>query len=76
MTRPNGTGALTVASHGWVAPGLGQPDQGSANRIHPNVMPAAHPAGRHDQPQDHTGLPAARGGAGLQILGASEMRQN
>ena len=39
MTRPNGTGALTVASHGWVAPGLGQPDQGSANRIHPNVTP-------------------------------------
>jgi len=22
MTRPNGTGALTVAGDGWVAPGL------------------------------------------------------
>jgi hypothetical protein len=76
MTRPDGTGLSPMASDGWVAPGLAQPDQGSANRIHPNVMPAVHPAGRHDRPQDHTGLPARRADAGLQILGGSEMRQN
>ena len=60
MTRPDGAGLSTVASDGWVPPGLAQPNQRSANRIHPNVMPAAHPAGRHDQPQDHRSARAAR----------------
>ena len=76
MTRPDGPGLSTVASDGWVAPGLAQPNQGSANRIHPNVTPRLTLPVATINPKDHSGLPAPRAGAGLQILGGSEMRQN
>jgi hypothetical protein len=43
MTRPDGAWLSTVASDGWAAPGLAQPHQGYANRIHQNVMSAVQP---------------------------------